>query len=377
MASLPGFVGPFDTTRSRTFNAEDTINLYVEGGAPGTTPKTRAVLYGTPGVAPYAWFTAAQSPTRGLFSQDGRCFGVSGAEFGEIPDGGGAVTNTGIVAGTTAPVSFSSNGTIGFQVTIFAGGLGYVFATDADTLTQITDPDFPADVTQTAFFEGYTVALVGGTRQFNISALGDSLDWDGLDIYERNIGSDNFLAMVQNHRELWFFGTRTSLVYTNTGDASTPLQPIPGVLIEQGILAPWSAKRLDNAIAWIGQDEQGQAVVYLANGYSPQRISTHAVEHYLAQSADLSVAEGITFQYQGHLFYALYVPDLLQTIVYDVSQQTWIKIAWWQPSLAQWTPHVMRNACSAFGTILVGDRQSATVYRLSIDQLSDDIVVGP
>lgn len=374
MARLPGFVGPFDTTRSRTFNDEDTINLYVEGGNAGT-PKTKAVLYGTPGAVPYAWFTAAESPTRGLFSQDGRAFGVSGAEFGEILEGGGSVFNAGTVADDTLPVSFSSNGTIGFQITIISGGLGYVFALDANTLTQITDIDFPADVTQTAFFEGYTVVLVGGTRQFNISALGDSLDWDGLDIYERNIGSDNFLAMVQNHRELWFFGTRTSLVYTNTGNASTPLQPIPGVLIQQGILAPWSAKRVDNAIAWLGQDEQGHAVVYLANGYSPSRISTYAVEHYLADSDDLTVAEGITFQIQGHLFYALYVPDLPQTLVYDLSQQTWTKMALWNSTTVEWEPHIMRNGTAAFSTVLVGARQSATVYELSMDAF-DDWIVG-
>lgn len=371
---LPGFVGPFDTTRSRTFNMEDTINLYVEGANAGT-PKTRAALYGTPGTVIDSWFGDGKTPNRGLFSQDGRCFGVSGDQFGEIIAAGGSVINTGTVAGTTTPVSFSSNGTIGFQVFFAAGGLGYVFATDADTLTQVTDVNFPPDVTQTAFFEGYSVALVGETRQFNISELGDALVWDGLDVYERNIGSDNFLAMVQNHRELWFFGTRTSLVYTNTGDASTPLQPIPGILIQQGILAPWSAKRLDNAIAWLGQDEQGQAVVYMAKGYSPQRISTHAVEHYLAQSADLSVAEGITFQFQGHLFYCLYVPDLPQTLSYDVSQGTWTKWALWRPDLAQWTPHVMRTAAHAFNKILIGDRQSRAVYRLELTQYADQLLV--
>ncbi len=373
---LPGFCAAFDTTRSRTFNTEDTINLYVEGGSPGATPKTRAALYGTPGVAPYAWWEA-QSPTRGLFSQDWRAYGVSGTLFGEIPDGGGLVIHTGTVAGTDEPTSWGSNGTAGFQVFFAAGGKGYVFATDSNTLAEITDGEFPDDVIMMTYFEGYTVALVRNSRQFNISALEDALDWDGLDVYERNIGSDNFLAMVQNHRELWFFGSLTTLVYTNTGDASTPLQPIPGVLIQQGILAPFSAQRLDNAIAWLGQDEDGRGVVYRSNGYSPDRISTHAVEHYLSQSADLSLAEGITFQDQGHLFYALYVPDLDATLTYDASQGTWTKRAWWQPATAEWTPHVMRNAASAFGEILVGDRQSGTVYSLSIDQLEDLIVVGP
>ena len=374
MARLPGFVGPFDTTRSRTFNDEDTINFYVESANAGT-PKSKAVLYGTPGLVLQSWFDNGESPIRGLFSQDGRAFGVGGSQFGELVSAGGFVINTGTVADDGEPVSFGSNGTAGFQVFFASGGNGYVFATDADTLTQITDPHFPPGVTMMTYFEGYTVALVGDTRQFNISALEDALDWDGLDVYERNIGSDNFLAMVQNHRELWFFGTRTTLVYVNTGDASTPLQPIPGVLIQQGILAAWSAMRLDNAIAWLGQDEQGQAVVYLAQGYTPQRISTHAVEHYLSGSSALADAIGFTYQYGGHLFYGLYVSDLPETLVYDVSQGTWTKIAWWRPDLAEWTPHPARAACAAFGKILIGDRQSRVVYQLSLSALADAIVV--
>ncbi len=374
---LPGFVGPFDTTRSRTFNAERTINFYVEGGAPGATPKSNAALMGTAGVELYAWFDSVQTPTRGLFSQDGRAFGVSGEQFGEIPSGGGAVINTDLVADDTSPVSFDTNGTAGFQVFFASGGLGYVFATDADTLVEITVGEFPDDVIMMCYFEGYTVALVRDSRQFNISALENALDWDGLDVYERNIGSDNFVAMVQNHRELWFLGTRTTLVYTNTGDASTPLQPIPGVLIQQGCLAPWSAKRVDNAIAWLGQDEQGQGVVYLSNGYSPQRISTHAIENYLAQSADLTLAEGITYQYEGHLFYSLYIPDLETTPTYDVSQQTWIEEALWDTHNAVFVPDVMRNSCQAFGRLLVGDRQSRGVYQMSVDILDDEFVVIP
>lgn len=369
---LPGFVGPFAETRSRTFDAEDTINFYYEPGDAGS-PRSRAALYGTPGVRLYSWFPVGESPLRGLFSQDGRAFGVSGTTFGEIPDGGGAVTHTGTVAGTSDPVSFASNGTGGNQVFLTAGGEGYIFNTSTNTLAIISDVDFPANAIQTAYIDGYFLVLKEDSRQFNISALLDGTDWDPLDIYERSEGSDNFVSMVQNQREVWFLGTKTSEVWVDTGDALTPFQPIPGVFLQQGCLAPFSAMRCDNTILWMGQNEQGQASVYRANGYTPERISTFPVEQYLSGSDELESTMAFTFQLRGHLFYGLYVSDLDTTLLYDLGTGQWTKWAWWQVTTATWTPHVTNSACHAFSQILVGDRQSRAVYNLDFAAYDDEL----
>lgn len=362
---IESFVGPSNRSRSRTYDSEQTINWYVEVADAGT-PRAKAELLGTPGCTIWSWGSAG--PNRGLFEQDGRAFTVTGTQFGELPSTAGtAIGNTATVAGTTEPVTFASNGQQGLQVLVTSGGLGYVFNLSTNTLTQIADGDFPGNVTQCEFFEGYGVVLVGDSDQFQISALEDMTDWDPLDVYQRNIGSDNFVAMVQNQRELWFFGRETTLVYTNTGNALTPLQPIPGLLIQHGCLAQYTAKRADNSILWLGRNEYGQASVYAADGYTPARISTFAVEQLLSQSADLSVAVAWVCQLRGHTFYVLHVPDLPFSPVFDLSVKQWVDWADWDTTDAVWLPYVGRTSCAAFGQALIGDKETEGIYALDFD----------
>ena len=80
------------------------------------------------------------------------------------------------------------------------------------------------------------------------------------------------------------------------------------VLPETGIL-------MNNGIFWLGQDARGQGMVYRSNGYTGQRISTHAVEWQIQQYGTLSDAIGYTYQQDGHSFYVLIFPTANTTWV--------------------------------------------------------------
>jgi hypothetical protein len=116
-------------------------------------------------------------------------------------------------------------------------------------------------------------------------------------------------------------------------------------------------------------------VAYRAQGYQPQRISTHAVEQAWHQLP--TVADTIAWSYQdrGHAFVCWYLPHAETTWVYDVATQAWHERALWDPTLLRWTPHLARCHAFAFDKHLVGDRASPAVYVLDAATYTDGRVV--
>jgi len=127
---------------------------------------------------------------------------------------------------------------------------------------------------------------------------------------------------------------------------------------------------MDNGLFWLGRDDRGDGMVYRANGYTGQRISTHAVEWQIQQYGDLSDAIGYTYQQDGHSFYVLVFPSANTTWVYDAATQAWHERAGWNNG--QFTRH--RGNCQVFFNtqVILGDFENAKLYALRQDVYADD-----
>ena len=66
-----------------------------------------------------------------------------------------------------------------------------------------------------------------------------------------------------------------------------PFERVQGGFIEYGCVAPASLAKIKGVVFWLGRDAFGQGVVYLAQGMTPQRISTHAIEQAIAGYASM------------------------------------------------------------------------------------------
>ena len=377
MAIFPGFLGPTYRTRSVNVATERSINWYPQVEDSGV-PKLNPAMYPTPGLRPFV--QVASAPVRAVFWQDGRGFAVAGPNFYEIfPNK--TVINHGSVRQDSKPAQIFSNGQAGFQLFIVSGGNGYVFNLQTDTLTEITDANFPDPCVMGGFVDEYFLALKGNSTEFRISNLLDGLVWNGLDVGQVSQSSDNKIAMAVYHREVWLFGSKRTEVWYNSGNASFPFQPIPGVFIEHGIRAPFSVQALDNSLFWLGSDEQGSSVVWRNQGYTPIRVSTHSIEWFLNQSSSLERAVAYTYQDEGHAFYVLYVPELGHTelgdttLVYDVATQMWHERAIWSDVYMRFFPHLSWTHAFGWGKHLVGDRQSGTIYEMNLDFYDDSVVI--
>jgi hypothetical protein len=127
---------------------------------------------------------------------------------------------------------------------------------------------------------------------------------------------------------------------------------------------------MDNGLFWLGADARGQGIVYRANGYTGQRISTHAVEWQIQQYSTLTDAIAYTYQQDGHSFYVLTFPSGNATWVYDVATGAWHERAGWDNGL--FTRH--RSNCQmAFNhKIVVGDYQNGNIYAFDLNTYADN-----
>ena len=366
----PGFVGATDRVTARTVNAERTINWYPELAT--GTPKSRAWLAPTPGLRPFVVLGAG--PVRALFSEEGRAFAVGGGHFFEIL-GSQTFVWRGAVGVDSQPATISSNGSDGQQLFIVSAGAGFIFDLQTNVLTPITAPDFPQPCSMGAFVDGYFLALQAQSDRFQISALENGLVWDPLDVAQVSHTTGIVRALVPVHREVWLLGSVTTTVWADIGDPDFPFAPIPGAFIEQGIGSLFGWTIVDNALYWHGQNEDGGRVVYRAQGYTPQRISTHAVEQAWAALPRVDDTIAWSYQDRGHAFACWYLPQAETTWVYDVATGAWHERALWDPTALVWTPHLARCHTCAFDRHLVGDRSSPAVYVLDAETYTDGRVV--
>jgi hypothetical protein len=178
------------------------------------------------------------------------------------------------------------------------------------------------------------------------------------------------VAVAANFREVWAFGTNSIEVWYDSGATDFPLQRIQGAFNELGCAAPYSVAKMDNGMFWLGRDRRGQGMVYRANGYTGQRISTHAIEWQIQQYGDISDAIAYTYQQGGHSFYVLTFPTGNATWVYDAATEAWHERAGWVNGT--FTRH--RSNCQmAFNNqIVVGDFENGNLYAFDLDVYADN-----
>jgi hypothetical protein len=170
------------------------------------------------------------------------------------------------------------------------------------------------------------------------------------------------VALIVDHREVYLMGEVSSEVWIDVGAVPFPFQRIPGTSTQHGVAAKFSLARLGNSFAYVSRNSRGQAQVMQMSGYTPTRISNHAVENSITnQSIDDAIAW--TYQLEGHEVYVVTFPTLSLTWAYDSTTQMWHK--WlYTNSDGSYSRH-RGNCCAVFqGMVLVGDYSNGSIYEL-------------
>lgn len=299
---------------TRPYDSQDCVN-YIPEAAENANARSPAILRGAPGLSLFA--EVGSGPIRGMRNVEGKLFVVSGVKLYRVAQDG-TPTEIGTISGNQR-VSMSHNQVAGGnQLIIVNGGSGYVYDTSNGSFQKITDPDYPG-ARVVDYIDGYLAQLSPQRRQWFHSDLNTALSYLGLDFYEAEALPDEIVSLMRVHSELWVFGRDTIQPFVNTGEADGTFVPGAGTIIGIGCAATHSPAMMDNRPFWLGSD----GVVYTAEGYTPRRISTFAIEQAIR---DLNWANAYSMVYEdrGHKIYYLTFPEADgMTWGYDAATQRW------------------------------------------------------
>ena len=360
---FPGFIGPTYKLRSPNVDCQRCINLYPELDETHMAKEGEiGALVGTPGLKLLA--TLGDGPIRGVwYTSNGKLYVVSGSTLYKVASDW-THTTIGTLQTSTGQVSMADNGA---QLVVVDGPNGYWVKLSDETFTQIDDDEWLGS-NRVTYQDGYFIFVKPDSQQFYLSDLNDITFSDPANTNAEG-APDNIVGHISVHRNLWLLGENTTEIFYNSGDSVNPFQRIDGSFMEYGCAAKFSIAKMANSLFWLGRDASGQGMVVLANGYAPQRISTHAVEQAIQKYSDISDAVAFTYQENGHHFYVLSFPTGDATWVYDTATNLWHERAY----LKQGGLKRHRANCHAFayGKHVVGDYENGKLYEMSLDNLSD------
>jgi hypothetical protein len=255
------------------------------------------------------------------------------------------------------------------QLLIASAGTLYLLDLGSGAFSTIPAANFSGAVSLVGYSDGFFIVLITDSRQIYASAVEDGSTWPGLSTTIVSLFPDNIVSMIIDHREIWLFSKRYALVYENTGAFPFPFEPNQSAFIEQGCVAKFGPAKLDNTILWPGIDERGQGMIWRASGYTPTRISNHAVEFAFqdySRTSRISDAISYAFQDQGHNFYHLYFPSANKSWRYDTATNMWHEVGFWNAGAGFFEAHHSQVHTFNFGKHLVGDWQSEKIYDMEI-----------
>ena len=358
------FVGPSYNLRTQAADCQRTVNMClkkIESGA----GKANFVLESVPGLVER--FELAGAPAvRGFATvAGGRAFVVFGNAIAEVAPDLSQLTGLASLTTTSGPVSIA----IGRDHIVVADGTSspvYYDLSASAGFTIVSANMYPTS--WVVYLGGRFVFGRDGTDQFFWTAQDDPTSLDALDFATAEAMPDGITRGIVYREELWLLGTATAEVWRASQSADAAFEKNSGVSISVGCAAPWSAQLLDNSLFWLGQDDNGGAVLYRVQGYSPQRVSTYAVEEKFQASSSVASTRAFAYQLDGQAFYCMTCPGVDTTWCFEV-QGNWHEMA--ELVNGSYTPH--RAVCHVYTNLrhLVGT-DDGFVYELDKDVYTND-----
>jgi hypothetical protein len=346
-------IGPSQTGPLAQIAPQRSVNWYVVKPEREGDPW---MLRGTPGLALLG--TLPRTPIRGWHIHAGRLFAVAGARVYEVYSDG-TYREWGKIASVRGRVGMASL----LNVIVIGDGAGY-YALDltADTLTAITDAPrgrFPVFFNQRILFQGEN-------GQTFYSELNDPTNIPGANFFTAESLPDEIVNITTTEDQIWLHGSDSTEAWYDSGDVDNPFARIPGGVIYSGCGHALTALRLDNSIWWVEADKDGAGIVRRSQGFTALRVSTSAVERFIASSEAVTA---YSYQEEGHTFYCL--NSEAGSWAFDLKTQEWHERAWLNRETGVQERQRQEFHAFVYGAHYVGDYESGKVYRMGLDLLSD------
>lgn len=357
-------------------SAQRCVNLYPESTPTEVTPPVPVTHLLGPGLKPVVQLPD-RAAVRGLYTAtNGAVYIVCGTSLYWFDSGVTPVFLGSITQGTT-PVRMSDNGT--YLLIVDGSPNGYIVNLSGGFMQGITAAAnsgtngfvyYGADWVD--YLDTFLLGNIPATPGFWASTS-NGLGFDPLSFAQKSGRRDHIIAPVVLKRSIWLIGTQATELWFTAGGANFPFALLSGPYMEFGCVGLYALARCNNSVVWIGQNRDGQAVVYLGTDYNAERVSTSAIEQAWAKYPDLANAQGWAFQFGGHFFVGFRFPQSDKTWVIDLTTKQWHE----RETLdSDGLPHQWRVNCATFGNgkVFAGDFENGMIYEITSESLTDNEV---
>jgi hypothetical protein len=367
--------GGFYVAKSIIAGAQRAVNVYAEAN-PQDAPFPYTT-YDRPGLTRRYIPTPQTGCWRGLYTAtNGKLFGVMGSTVYYIPSSLVPIS-IGTINSSVGPVSFSDNRII--IVLVDGSPNGYTINPTSLSFATIVDAAFYG-ANRVDYLDTFFTFNVPNTNEWYISLS----EWDGvlpfdpLDIATKTGAADGISTCIVNNRNIWLLGDQeSSEVWYNVGKPDFTFERMPGIIINHGCAATYSAAWYGNAVFWVGVDPSGAKFALMGIGYEAKVVTTPAVQNAWTSYATISDAIGFTFQIEGHAFWVITFPTADKTWAFDITESTrtgqplWYEWVWQDVTGDE---HRWRANChaQAYGLNIVGDYENGALYALDQENFTDD-----
>ena len=363
--------------RFKDWNCQRTINWYPKISREEEKNKTSVSLVPRPGLTEFA--EASGGSVRGMFTArtliQERLFAVVDTTLYEVLYDGTMTSRgalTGMTTGTKSRVYMKINNNS--ELMIQDPLAGYIFDLTTNTLTAITDEDYPGGNTLD-YSDGYFI-ISDNNGRVTFSNLGEGTSWDGLNFFTPSFKPDRVKAVVAYREEIYCFGDETIEVYINDGD--TPFIRQSRTSIYYGLTARDSIASWHGGVFFLGKSVNGGNDIYMmGTNYALNPISTPAITNKINECTNEDAEGFVQCTKDGHIFYILHLPSLNTTLVYDMSTNMWHERQSKRPypdSDGSKVQSVFRGKCFAQfkGLNLFGDWYSGKIFLEDASVTTDD-----
>ena len=273
MVAIPLNSGAY-SSESYIANSQRAVNLLSERNPAETDPKFPTTQYVRPGLK-----LLSQPPVPGMSrclygATNGQLYAVIGTAVYYI-DPNLKFNQIGTTqANLTTPAYMADNGQNSVLVDGSPQGYSVTLDSAVPVLTEISDPNFLGS-TRVDFIDSFLIFNKPGTNEWYCS-LSEQVAFNALFIGVKTAWPDNILCAVAIEREVWLFGPKKSEPWYNAGATPFPFQILPGVIIEQGCVAPYSPQKMDTNVYWLSQSPEGARMVMRGNSQNVATTNLHA-----------------------------------------------------------------------------------------------------
>lgn len=338
-------------------NQQRLINWYIEPDATGG--QSQAFLKPTPGLTSFGTVSDAAT-IRLLFEYRNILYCIADHEFYSI-DSAGTATKKGDLNLSALPTIYPARyAAYGNQILLVDSTKAYVYDLVTDTVSQISDPDFPSSVSDCTVHDGYFIVTESDSDNFYISTNTDATSWNALDVASTNTRGDYVQACVSDYRFIMFLGEKTTEIWYNSGNADFPFERQSGGMLPLGIESRETLVQTPSGIFWLSRDSFGRNQVVQSSGSSVSPITTPAIASKINSYTTTDDAIAYGHREGVHQFYVLTFPTEKVTWVYDIAVGQWHERQSFLDN--EYTRHIGNTHAFAYGKSIIGDFQSNNLY---------------